>query len=185
MERFLGALFLCFFLVPMVRAEKAILPDACGDDDVKFKVEVKKGQPPPAGPSAGKAQVVFIEGEDKRIDSLHHALIRFGLDGAWVGANYGDSYFTVDVQPGEHHLCADIEAPAVSKGTSKHALEVKTFTAEAGKMYYFLANVGHDRGGGIFNFSPTTWVTFSFSAINEEQGAYRVKTSQFATWKSR
>src|ERR1019366_9119074 len=33
------------------------------------------------------------------------ALTKVGLDGAWVGANQGSSYFFFATTSGEHHLC--------------------------------------------------------------------------------
>lgn len=38
-----------------------ILPDACGDDKTGFDIKIKKDQPPPAAPEAGKALIVFVE----------------------------------------------------------------------------------------------------------------------------
>ncbi|MGA9068957.1 MAG: hypothetical protein WB424_01805, partial [Terracidiphilus sp.] len=48
-------------LAAMQASAKTILPDACGDDSIKFEVSTQKDQPPPAPPAAGKAQIVLIE----------------------------------------------------------------------------------------------------------------------------
>ena len=54
-------LLLCASLLAAVQAKaKTILPDACGDDKIKFEVSTKKHQPPPASPADGKAQIIFI-----------------------------------------------------------------------------------------------------------------------------
>ena len=37
--------------------------------------------------------------------ALGNTTTRVGLDGIWVGANHGKSYFFVLVNPGDHHLC--------------------------------------------------------------------------------
>ena len=62
----LVALFLCASLLSVAQARaKTVLPDACGEDKVKFEVTTQKNQPVPAGPDAGKAQIIFVETVDK------------------------------------------------------------------------------------------------------------------------
>lgn len=61
---------------------------------------------------------------------------RWGLDGAWVGAGYRNSYFFFSVNPGDHHLCAGRQA--FSKPSA-----ALSFTAEAGKTYYFRTRTRH------------------------------------------
>lgn len=50
---------------------------------------------------------------------------KFAVDGRWAGVNRGRSYFTLELDPGEHYLCSKAE------NTSVLALK-----AEAGKIYY-------------------------------------------------
>ncbi len=84
------------------------LPDACGDDKVKFKVDRQKGQPAPTLPGSDKALIVFVEELDKNQPILGPPpTTRVGLDGAWVGANQGNSYFAIPIAAGEHHVCTD------------------------------------------------------------------------------
>jgi len=59
-----SALFLYLPLVFALQARATVLPDACGDDKIKFDVSTKSKQPPPAAPADGKAQIVFIENEN-------------------------------------------------------------------------------------------------------------------------
>jgi len=125
----LTALLLCTLVavVPQLRA-KTILPDACGDDKVSFDVKTVKDQPPPAPPAKGKAQIIFVETMDKEgLIMGGNPTIRFGLDGAWAGANDGNSYFVVEVDPGVHHVCSDW-----GKKTGEDS-----FTAVAGNVYYW------------------------------------------------
>jgi hypothetical protein len=82
---------------------------------------------PPAAPEPGKALVYFIQKQ-----GLPIFVTRVGLDGAWVGVIKHDSYIFASVAPGEHHVCAatqDKEHPGP---------ELLHFTAEAGKVYYYL-----------------------------------------------
>ena len=181
-------------ILPVPVLAKTILPDACGDDKVKFEVKTEKDQPPPAAPEAGKAQIVFVEDNAHMVAAFHYATVRFGLDGAWAGAAYGDSYFVVPVAPGEHHLCADWEGNKRGVGTA-------AFTAEAGKVYYFAAKAGLAGGGGGEYVAPTMGAngamtggghvagapgvaTFDFGQLSEDDGKYRVKAWKLATSKA-
>jgi hypothetical protein len=160
-------LLLLASLVLAAQARATVLPDACGDDKIRFDVTAQSGQTAPAPPPAGKAQIVFVENEDHMIGPFKYATIRFGLDGAWAGANYNNSYFVVNIDPGEHHLCASWQS---SLGMIKRYIDVASFTAEPGKVYYYAANVkvtsAGDSGSNIdFNLAP----------LNDDQGHYRIK----------
>jgi len=103
-------LLACFCAIAPVAAAARILPPACGDDKIKFDVKVEKGSLdlPPLAP--GKARLVFIETLQKHGVIGRAATTRYGVDGAWVGGNKGDSYFVVDVDPGPHRVCANWQA---------------------------------------------------------------------------
>lgn len=170
---------LCFSLVFVMaaRAAKTILPDACGDDSVKFDVKTEKDQPPPAGPDAGKAQIVFIDTVPYESAMARFPTIRYGMDGAWVGGNKGDSYFTLTVDPGVHNLC--VSAQGVLRGMAKDFVDQASVTAEAGKVYYFETTfgvIGGMAGGGV--------MTFGLAPLDEKGGKYRVKAWKLATWKT-
>ncbi len=85
--------------------------------------------------------IVYIF-QDAKPDSNAHNLgsttTRVGLDGVWVGANHGKSYFFVLVNPGDHHLCVAQQTMLKTSSKPGSALSLK---AEAGKVYYFLAEV--------------------------------------------
>jgi len=189
----LFVLLLCASLLAAVHARaKTVLPDSCGDASVKFDVKIKKNQPPPAPPEAGKAQIVFIESG--------RGTARYGMDGAWAGANDGDSYFAVAVAPGEHHLCMSFQIPALAGGKIKEeSVRMLTFTAEAGKVYYFEASMGAIGGsagtttyvqntggatGGQFVHSAGSpgMPVFGFAQLDEDTGKFRIKAWKLATW---
>jgi hypothetical protein len=111
----------------------------CGPDKVPFEVATHKKQHPEAKTEAGKALVYVFEDEKRDPNQrLGNVTIRIGLDGKWVGANHGKSYFFFPVDPGEHALCANWQSSfrMYSKLASAASL-----TAEAGKVYYFQASV--------------------------------------------
>jgi len=114
-------------------AGTAAAPGGCGPDNAKFEVKTAK-QHPLSQPEAGKALVYFIE-DDKEFGSNPKPTTRAGVDGAWVGATHGNSYFSFTVDPGEHHLCASWQtAVVIFQG---HPTAAAHLTAEAGGVYFF------------------------------------------------
>jgi len=112
----------------------------CGPSEVQFDVKTDKKQHPVAQPEAGKALVYVIEAEkaDRGVFKIGAVTTRAGLDGSWVGANHGASYFYFSVEPGEHRLCTDWQSSFKSISRLGSAV---SFTAEAGKVYYFRVEV--------------------------------------------
>jgi len=173
MKTTLSAFLLCIPLAFTAQARATILPDACGDDKVKFDVATQSHQPPPAPPAAGKAQIVFVENENHMLGPFMYATVRFGLDGAWAGANSNNSYFVVTVDPGVHHLCVSWQS---ALPMLKKSIDVASFTAEPGKVYYFAANVKVIPTG-----ENTATYDFDLSQLDDDAGQYRVKAWKLAT----
>jgi hypothetical protein len=171
----LAALLFCASLVFAVQARATILPDACDDDKIKFDVKTEKSKTAPAPPTDGKAQIVFVENENHMIGAFMYATVRYGLDGAWAGANYNNSYFTVTVDPGIHHLCASWQSalPMLKKN-----VDMASFTAEPGKVYYFAANVKMIPTG-----ENSATYDFNLMQLDDDEGRYRVKAWKLATSK--
>jgi Protein of unknown function (DUF2846) len=108
----------------------AIAP-GCGGSNVSFSVTTNKNQHPFVQPDAGKALVYFVE-DDSNFNAAGKPTVRAGLDGAWVGATHGSSYFYFPVDAGEHHLCASWQG----KGQQSYAAAAN-FDAKAGELYFF------------------------------------------------
>jgi hypothetical protein len=180
------ALLLCASIGSALQARATVLPDSCGKDEVKFSVKTKgapEGQPnaAPAPPADGKAQIIFIEATETSGLILSTPTMRFGVDGEWAGANKGDSRFAIDVVPGVHHVCVNWQS-----GTDEEARRVglDSFTAEAGKTYYYEIKIVRKKDAGNNGGSMLTDVNFVFSAVSEDEGKFRVKASPPSTWKS-
>jgi hypothetical protein len=107
------------------------LAASCGPKDVAFTGSMDPSHAP-AEPEPGKARVVFIQ-DHGPWGGHQHYVTKIGLDGAWVGAYKQNAYFTVSVDPGEHHVCANVQ----SKSAFGLLLALAHFTAEPGKIYYF------------------------------------------------
>jgi hypothetical protein len=103
----------------------------CGASSAAFSVTTHKNQHPFAQPDAGKALVYFME-DDSNFNATPSPTVRVGLDGAWIGATHGSSYFYFSVDAGEHHLCASWQG----KGQEGYS-EATGFTAKAGGLYFF------------------------------------------------
>ncbi|MGA2217269.1 MAG: hypothetical protein ABSG51_04235 [Terracidiphilus sp.] len=178
MKPTLGIVFLLASMTLAVEAWATTLPDACGNDKVKFDVSTQKDQPAPGAPEPGMAQVVFVETFDQNIGLCIGCKVttRVGLDGTWVGANKGNSYFALTVAPGEHHVCADWQSLI---GKLKQKAGMASFTAEAGRVYYYEVKVKEEEFGGGKDSS------FEYSLVltplSDDEGKYRVKAWELAT----
>jgi hypothetical protein len=108
-----------------------------GANEVRFDVKTNKNQHPTAQPDAGKALVYVIGDAWADHVAIHVANppTRFGVDGTLVGANGYRSYFFFPVEPGDHRLCTNVQSQL--KGLVKSSAAAVSFTAEAGKIYYF------------------------------------------------
>jgi hypothetical protein len=69
----------------------------CGPADMRFEVRTSKYQNPPNKADAGKA---FLQ-DDTNFNSRPRPSTLVGLDGQWIGATNGNSYFYFSVDPGE------------------------------------------------------------------------------------
>jgi len=98
-------------------------------------VKVDKNQHVVTQPEPGKA-LVYVIAEENPDDSYNIGDIttRVGLDGTWVGANYGESYLSFTLAPGEHRVCVDGQSTLASRQQLNGAAEL---TVEVGKTYYF------------------------------------------------
>lgn len=112
----------------------------CGSAKVKFDISTTKQLSPAPAAQPGKALVYFLQ-DDAKYNWSPRPTTRFGIDGDWVGATHGDSYFYVFVDPGEHHLCANWQSATTGLAWlgRKRSTAAVRLMAEAGKTYYFRA----------------------------------------------
>ena len=135
------------------------LPTACGPNDVKFAVhtESRPSLIPPI-PQGASRLVVFSESYNVG-SRCGGSATRLGLDGRWVGVNCLGSYTSVDITPGEHHLCANVGSKDGVKYTA-----LNSFSAEPGNTYYFRATVFL----GVFD--PETFI--HMEPLDGDEGAF-------------
>jgi hypothetical protein len=170
--RFAVLLFVATLITTQAWAGKpTVLPDACGAD-IKFDVKTEKSAPTPAPPAEGKAQLFLIADFAGWTFSSYN--IRFGMDGKWLGATKGTSYFAVSITPGEHHFCGSFQS---SKKQAADMVGILSFTAEAGKSYYleYSFTASGSPEGMVLITRP------NFFLATEDDGKYRVKAFPLAT----
>jgi hypothetical protein len=134
MKASLAVSLLALSMVPCARAQGVA---ACGQTEVKFEVKINSGVHTVPAPEAGKALVIFLQ-DDAQFNTRPRPTNKFGIDGAWAGATDGATYFYVSVDPGDHHLCAEWQSSLLLLGR-KPPSGLASFTAEAGKVYYYKA----------------------------------------------
>jgi hypothetical protein len=135
------ALIVIFLAASAFAQEEPPVPAACGPQDTNFKVKLDESKHTIAQPEPGKARVYFIQ-DVGRVSCLGGCFkIKIGVNGTWMGANQHNSYFSVLLEPGEHHMCAD----------AGYMIALAHFVAEAGKVYYFRIRA-FDTDQRIFDF---------------------------------
>jgi hypothetical protein len=88
--------------------------EACGRQNVSFKVKLDESPHTLAQPDPGKALVYFFHDAGTNI-TLGYPTVKLAIDGAWVGANHGNSCFSVSVEPGERHVCVTLQSSLVAQ----------------------------------------------------------------------
>jgi hypothetical protein len=133
---------------------------ACGHDDVSFKVKLNHSAHTVSHPDPGQARVYFIADAGTSV-TLGYPTVKMAMDGAWVGANHGNSYFSVSLAPGEHHICVALQSSMVAP-----RVELAHFTAEAEKVYFYRTRLVLSRGIELLGLDP----------LDSDQGRYLVAT---------
>ena len=145
---------------------------ACGPMDVKFHVKMDDSQQPVLKIQPEKAMVYIIE--DQRFKAAKEVTVRIGLDGAWVGATRGNSYLSLPVEPGEHHLCADMMPGLISSG---RLVSLFGLTAEAGKVYYFRARTTGGPSSALDRNGADDTMSIDLDLVNSDEGRFLVASS--------
>ncbi|MGP8268534.1 MAG: DUF2846 domain-containing protein [Terracidiphilus sp.] len=151
---------LALFVTASVFAQAQVgrIASACGPYDVSFKVKPDEKDHSPAQAAEGKALVYFIH-DSGTSAVIAYPTTKMGVDGAWAGANHSNSYFYVSEEPGEHHVCADLQTSLYEDRT-----ELLHFRAEAGKLYYFRTRLVTSRSVELLELDP----------LDSDQGTYLI-----------
>jgi Protein of unknown function (DUF2846) len=143
---------------------------ACGDLQASMAVSLNSKQHTVEQPEPERALIYFIQ--DTGLDiTLAYPTTKIGIDGKWVGANKKDSYFSIAVDPGEHHFCAEIQSSLVPND-----IELAHLTTEAGKVYYYRTRIVMSKGGPIY---------LGFVPVDSDEASYMIESYPLATAHAR
>jgi hypothetical protein len=161
--------------------EGEIEAKACGPREHKFSVHTDKNQHPTPEPPSDKALVYVIR--PSMIGSKIQT--KLGVDGQWVGANRGNNYFFLTLEPGEHYFCsqrernrwqptpwwADLKGVA-SIDPDRSAVPLKV---EPGKTYYLQQKMG----GGVIRART------SLAVLDEAEGKKGLAKCHLSLWEEK
>jgi hypothetical protein len=153
----LALLLLC--ATPALAQSTNLSIAACGKLEGKYKVKLDNSQHSINAPDPGKARVVFVH--ETQYQYPGYPVVRIALDGTPAGATHGNSYFSVSIEPGEHHLCTSLQSSFFS------GLQLAHFTAEPGQTYYFRTRLLSDAKTYDLDLSP----------LDSDQGRHLVEAS--------
>jgi hypothetical protein len=161
-------LVLLFASPVMAQDQPAAAParGGCGPSEAQFEVKSDRNQHPVRRPESGKALVYFFE------DMERGPTMRVGLDGAWIGANKGKSYFFFSVDPGDHQVCTNWQSGTFKK-TAMRIGSAITLKAEAGKIYYLRTQV-YERTEQDRNVK--------LEPVESAEGQFLISASSFSTF---
>lgn len=147
-------------------------PVACGPAQTSFKVKLDDSQHSLLPPESGKARIYFIHDAGLPFTrlTLGYPTSKFAIDGTWIGADHGDSYFSASLEPGEHHVCATLQSSIVDD-----RVELTHFLAEPGKVYYYRTRL-------VLSGSVDL---LELQSIDRDQGEYLVSQYPLSTSKTK
>ena len=155
----------------------------CGPANEQFHVKVDKTKHAMTQPEAGKALVYVIVEEYPRPQGyiyIGNITTRVGLDGNWVGANYGESYVSFAAEPGEHHLCTDWQSVLKSRQRLSDAVDL---VADAGKTYFYRAKLWS--GNVETKERPGHDADLRLMEVDASQGMLMVSKTAASAWKKK
>lgn len=155
----------------------------CGPAKEEYHAKVAKNKHTVREPDSSKAMVYVIVEEfpsPSNFTYLGNITTRVGLDGNWVGANYGESFVSFAVEPGEHRICSDWQSQHKSQ---RHLSDAASLNAAAGRTYFFHAQLwtGNSGSGAESNHGPN----FKLTEVDSSKGMLLVSKTGESVWKKK
>lgn len=146
-------------------------PAACGPANVHFKVNVDTGDHPILPPEPGKARVYFIHDAGSTDQPFPaYPTTKFAIDGSWVGADRSNSWFSISIDAGQHHICASLQTSLYQP-----RIELAPLSAEAGKTYYYRTRLDISRQAELLELEP----------INSDEARYLLTAYPMSTFTAK
>lgn len=161
---------LAIFLLPIfivAQNQPPAVASACGVEKTSMSVDLDRSQHLIEQPETGKARIYFIQqtGLDEAGIVMGLPTTKIGIDGQWVGANKKDSYFSVSVEPGEHHLCMALQS-------SLGEVELAHLVVEAGRVYYYRTR--------IISSERPPFIYLDLNQIDSDEAEHLIASDQLA-----
>ena len=136
---------------PQAPTVQQVEATACGDFHVNFEA-MQDGKHPLAPAVPGKA-LVYVISDFYSAKGNYRAgpTIRIGVDGKWVGANWGAAYMYFYVPPGMHHLCVNWQSHLKSLNS---LVTLKDVNFQSGTTNYFRISFTNGNGYGLLYDNP-------------------------------
>jgi hypothetical protein len=150
--------------------QSAVDGASCGPRGVSFAVKQDDSRQTLSQPEPGKALIYFIQ-ETGAGNCIGPCVTKIGLDGVWVGAFKRNSYFSVSVDPGEHHACLNLQ----SGSPLGKLVAFAHVTAEAGKVYYL----------GTQAFVRTSTTRLKMDPIDSDQAKHLIASLPLSASQSK
>ena len=169
------ALVVIFLAVSLFAQDRSVAAaqSACGPSDVQFRIKTNSNEHQLAPNETDRALVYVIE--EQKFRTFNDVTARVGLDGAWMGANRGNSYLSFSVEAGEHHLCTDWISDWLPNG---RLVSLSNFTAEPGEVYYFRARTtGGPSAIGDGKLQAAAGASIDLELVNSDEGKLLVASS--------
>jgi hypothetical protein len=144
---------------------------ACGPSNIQFAIKTNNNEHRFSQPDPGKALVYVVE--DQKFKVVNDVTARVGIDGTWVGANRGNSYFSFSVEPGKHHFCTDWVSGFLPNG---RLVSLTSVTAEAGAIYYLRIRTSASPTSG----KAGAGASIDLDLVNEDEGRLLVASSELS-----
>ncbi len=183
MKSRLFALFLCLSFAAAAMAKEIELPDSCGDPKTKFDVTTHKSTTALPTPDTNKALIVFIQ-PARQLSCIGCTAQKYAMDGQWVGATQKDSYFSLQVEPGQHHFC--------STGPFPNEIAIRSFEVKANTTYFLQARAivtrepitEEEHDSQVIPAGKKTF-PYGMSLLDEEKGRFLIKSYEVAEFKKK
>jgi hypothetical protein len=139
---------------------------ACGSVADRFNVKLDESQHTLRQPDPGKARVYFIHDAGTNFGTAYPT-VKVAVDGTWVGTNRVNSYFSVSVEPGDHHMCVTLQSHLA---WASQRVELAHFTATADTVYYYRTRLFLSSGIQLLELEP----------IDDDQAKYLIASFPLA-----
>lgn len=142
---------------------------SCGPRDVMLDVRQTDGAGRPSKqPASGESLVYVVQDVQEQVPANSSLVTRFGVDGRWVGANRGRSYFYMELQPGTHHLCVSGQWTRLR---SENSIALRRIIMDNGQVYYVRVRFLYPAEGGI---------SLGLETVDEDEGRFLVDSSAYS-----